>query len=156
MGRKDGRGDQDDRTERQTGLSILNEGSGSGRRSWPITPSSISRRLQHLLFTHLRKCLMKRDCGLFMNRRRSARRKLLRLRGSAQRRRRRQPAADHLLHLIKISSPHKALMLRGLVSVLAFARKFFFLQRRVSRHSCLLVVSRQLKHAQGQRVESRQ
>src|SRR5580700_1644292 len=42
--------------------------------------------------------------------------KLLRFRRSRQRRRRRQPAADHLLHLIEVSRAHKPLVLHRLVS----------------------------------------
>src|ERR1700732_4204268 len=119
----------------------------------------VPRRQQHLLRTMLNRNgngNVRNIRAVFRPQRRLYSAKLLRSRGSSQRRGRCQPAADRLLHLIEVSRAHKALVLHRLVSVLLLTGKFLLLQSRVSGHSGFLVMSRQLKHAQVQGMEARQ
>src|ERR1039457_3498092 len=71
--------------------------------------------------------------------------KLLGFGRSGQRRRGSQAAADHLLHLIEVAGPHKALVFYRFVAELSSPAELFFLQPRISSHPREFVAARQLE-----------
>src|SRR5437879_3986038 len=86
------------------------------------------------------------------NLRRRHREKLLGFSGICERRGGSKTSGNNLRHQIEISGADKSLVLHAFISVL-LARKFSFLQGRVRLHSTLFVGTRQVEHAQVQRME---
>src|ERR1700693_5301194 len=126
----------------------------SARMFWD--EALVPRRQQHFLRPMLNRNRNVRNIRMLFNpQRRLYSPKLLRFRRSRQRRRRRQPAADYLLHLIEVSRSDEALVLHRLVAVILLTGKFLLLQCGVGGHSGFLVMPRQLKHAQVQCMEAR-
>src|SRR5213593_790030 len=70
-----------------------------------------------------------------------------------ERRRRRSAAGNHLRDRVKIPCADKRLVLGGAISAVVFACELSLLQARISGHSLVSVLERELKHTQIERVK---